>query len=68
MSTPLIDPSGFPRADIDIAQSPSSNFYKIVDTFLVRIVRSQVIHLKNDHKDLMSRIEKGTFPLCSKVT
>jgi hypothetical protein len=28
-------------------------------TDLVRTVRTQVIRLKNDHKDLMSRIEKG---------
>jgi len=49
MSTPLIDQSGFPRADLDIAQ--------------IRTVRTQVIRLKNDHKDLMSRIEKGLHAL-----
>jgi len=49
MSTPLIDRNGFPRDDIDVAQ--------------IRVVRSQVIHLKNDHKGLMSRIEKGLHAL-----
>jgi hypothetical protein len=59
MSTPLIDHSGFPRADLDIAQSNYSTYLgSSNDT--VRTVRTQVIRLKNDHKDLMSRIEKGT--------
>ena len=57
MSTPLIDHSGFPRADLDIAQS---NYSSYLSNDIVRTVRTQVIRLKNDHKDLMSRIEKGT--------
>ena len=43
MNTPLLTPDGFPRADIDIAQ--------------VRTTRSRIIFLKNNHKDLMRKLE-----------
>jgi 26S proteasome non-ATPase regulatory subunit 9 len=45
MSTGLTTLDGFPRSDIDVAQ--------------VRTTRARIIWLKNDYKDLMSRIEKG---------
>ena len=45
LTTPLLTPDGFPRADIDVAQ--------------IRTTRARIIHLKNDHKALMARIEKG---------
>lgn len=44
MNTSLLTPDGFPRADIDVAQ--------------IRTTRARIIHLRNDYKDLMSRIEK----------
>ncbi|KAH8657465.1 26S proteasome non-ATPase-like protein regulatory subunit 9 [Tricladium varicosporioides] len=44
MNTRLLTPDGFPRADIDVAQ--------------IRTTRSRIIYLKNDHKALMSVIEK----------
>ncbi|EUC34562.1 hypothetical protein COCVIDRAFT_115199 [Bipolaris victoriae FI3] len=45
MSTGLTTLDGFPRSDIDVAQ--------------IRTTRARIIWLKNDYKDLMSRIEKG---------
>ncbi|KFY14307.1 hypothetical protein V491_06101 [Pseudogymnoascus sp. VKM F-3775] len=45
MSTSLITPDGFPRADLDVAQ--------------IRTTRSRIIHLKNDYKALMEVIEKA---------
>ncbi|ESZ99303.1 26S proteasome non-ATPase regulatory subunit 9 [Sclerotinia borealis F-4128] len=44
MSTRLLTPDGFPRADLDVAQ--------------IRSTRSRIIYLKNDYKALMSVIEK----------
>ncbi|KAI7788926.1 26s proteasome non-atpase regulatory subunit 9 [Diaporthe eres] len=44
MHTSLLTPDGFPRADIDVAQ--------------IRTARARIIHLRNDYKDLMARIEK----------
>lgn len=43
MNTPLLTFDGYPRPDLDIAQ--------------IRTTRARIIHLKNDYKDLMSRIE-----------
>lgn len=43
MQTPLIDPEGFPRSDIDVAG--------------VRTARVQIIRLRNDLKDCMSEME-----------
>lgn len=45
MQTPLCTFDGYPRDDIDVAQ--------------IRIARSRIIHLRNDYKDLMNRIERG---------
>ena len=45
MTTSLLTPDGFPRADLDVAQ--------------VRTTRSRIIHLRNDYKELMNVIEKA---------
>ncbi|ODQ53403.1 hypothetical protein SAICODRAFT_114047 [Saitoella complicata NRRL Y-17804] len=45
MNTALVDSQGFPRADIDVAQ--------------VRVARARIIRLRNDRKELLSRIEAG---------
>lgn len=45
MHTPLCTFDGYPRDDIDVAQ--------------IRITRSRIIHLRNDYKGLMNKIEKG---------
>ena len=44
MTTPLVDPEGFPRADLDI--------------YAVRTARSRIIQLRNDLKYTMDEIEK----------
>ncbi|KAK1064090.1 putative 26S proteasome regulatory subunit [Friedmanniomyces endolithicus] len=43
MTTPLLTPDGFPRADIDVAQ--------------IRTTRARIIRLKNDYKSAMSKLE-----------
>ena len=43
MSTPLLTPDGFPRADIDVAQ--------------IRTTRAQIVRLKTDYKDVMAKLE-----------
>ncbi|KAJ9221373.1 hypothetical protein DTO021C3_3596 [Paecilomyces variotii] len=45
MNTGLTTFDGYPRDDIDIAQ--------------IRTTRARIIHLRNDHKDVMNRLEKG---------
>lgn len=45
MNTSLTTFDGYPRADIDVAQ--------------IRTTRARIIRLKNDYKDLMSKIEVG---------
>ncbi|KAF1988658.1 26S proteasome non-ATPase regulatory subunit Nas2 [Aulographum hederae CBS 113979] len=45
MTTTLTTFDGYPRDDIDIAQ--------------IRTTRARIIHLKNDYKSLMARIEEG---------
>lgn len=45
MQTSLTTFDGYPRADIDVAQ--------------IRVTRARIIHLRNDWKDLMDKIEKG---------
>ncbi|KAJ9646439.1 putative 26S proteasome regulatory subunit [Coniosporium tulheliwenetii] len=45
MNTSLTTFDGYPRDDIDVAQ--------------IRTTRARIIHLKNDYKDLMNRIEAG---------
>lgn len=44
MSTPLVDPEGFPRSDIDVAG--------------VRTARHQINCLRNDLKDIMNQMSK----------
>ncbi|TVY45119.1 26S proteasome non-ATPase regulatory subunit [Lachnellula occidentalis] len=53
MNTRLITPDGFPRADIDVAQSRIR-----LPALKVRTTRSRIIYLKNDYKALMNVIEK----------
>ncbi|GKZ31019.1 putative 26S proteasome regulatory subunit [Aspergillus brasiliensis] len=45
MNTSLTTFDGFPRDDIDVAQ--------------IRTTRARIIRLRNDHKDVMSHLEKG---------
>lgn len=45
MQTGLTTFDGFPRSDIDVPQ--------------IRVTRARIINLRNDWKDVMSRIEKG---------
>ncbi|KAI9759470.1 MAG: hypothetical protein M4579_002310 [Chaenotheca gracillima] len=45
MNTSLTTFDGYPRDDLDIAQ--------------IRTTRSRIIYLRNDYKELMSRIEQG---------
>ena len=44
MNTSLLTFDGFPRSDIDVAQ--------------IRTTRARIIRLKNDHKELMVKLEK----------
>jgi 26S proteasome non-ATPase regulatory subunit 9 len=44
MNTSLLTSDGFPRADIDVAQ--------------IRTTRARIIHLRNDYKSLMTRMER----------
>lgn len=53
MQTPLCTFDGYPRDDIDVAQ--------------IRITRSRIIHLRNDYKGLMNRIEKGLHAYHAKI-
>ena len=62
MNTSLTTFDGYPRDDIDIAQSllprsihGNSPTYQSV----VRTTRARIIRLRNDYKSLMSRIEEG---------
>ncbi|WEW61556.1 putative 26S proteasome regulatory subunit [Emydomyces testavorans] len=45
METPLTTFDGYPRDDLDIAQ--------------IRTTRARIIHLRNDHKAVMAKIEQG---------
>ncbi|KAE8553964.1 hypothetical protein EYB25_002502 [Talaromyces marneffei] len=45
MATSLTTFDGFPRDDIDVAQ--------------IRTTRARIIHLRNDHKEVMKYLEKG---------
>ena len=45
MTTPLVDPEGFPRADLDI--------------YAIRSARARIIELRNDLKYTMAEIEKA---------
>jgi len=60
MNTGLTTFDGYPRADIDVAQS-SCIFCAVSMSKLtalpVRTTRARIIHIRNDYKALMSRIE-----------
>src|SRR5271156_5879014 len=62
MNTSLTTFDGYPRDDLDIAQSMGScqvqNLLMLIFE-IVRTTRARIIWLKNDYKDLMNRIEKG---------
>jgi len=45
MSTSLTTFDGYPRDDLDIAQ--------------IRTTRARIIHLRNDYKDVMAKVERG---------
>ncbi|OKL60861.1 hypothetical protein UA08_03303 [Talaromyces atroroseus] len=45
MDTSLTTFDGYPRDDIDVAQ--------------IRTTRARIIHLRNDHKEVMKQLEKG---------
>ncbi|RKP13981.1 hypothetical protein BJ684DRAFT_3144, partial [Piptocephalis cylindrospora] len=51
MDSPLVDPEGFPRADVDVIQ--------------VRQLRVSMIETRNDLRLLMRRIEQGLHDLHS---
>jgi len=54
MDTPLVDREGFPRDDIDVAQ--------------VRTTRARLLCLRNDYKDLMTRIQAGLHEKFAKLS
>jgi 26S proteasome non-ATPase regulatory subunit 9 len=62
MNTGLTTFDGYPRADIDVAQS-SHSWCIMRRTHLtactVRTTRARIIHIRNDYKALMLRIEKA---------
>jgi 26S proteasome regulatory subunit N4 len=61
MNTRLITPDGFPRADLDVAQSKMGWILRLellLTVHQVRTTRSRIIYLRNDHKALMTVIEK----------
>jgi 26S proteasome regulatory subunit N4 len=63
MNTRLVTTDGFPRSDIDVAQSKLSSLTpafvsSVADQSSVRTTRSRIIYLKNDYKALMNVIEK----------
>ncbi|KAG5973997.1 hypothetical protein E4U58_003773 [Claviceps cyperi] len=53
METPLITSDGFPRSDIDVAK--------------IRTTRARVIRLKNDYKDLMTKLEQHVHELFASI-
>lgn len=61
MNSSLTTFDGFPRDDIDVAQGKrmSAHSTALIDHFLVRTTRVRIIHLRNDHKDVMNHLEKG---------
>lgn len=65
MNTPLTTVDGFPRNDIDVAQSKS--LYSVcADKFelshaSVRTTRAQIIRLRNDHKEVIAHVEQRIY-------
>lgn len=62
MTTPLVTHDGFPRADIDVAQSMGLGraewHHAGTDLFAVRTTRARIISLRNDYNELMANVEK----------
>jgi 26S proteasome non-ATPase regulatory subunit 9 len=61
MNTGLTTFDGYPRDDIDIAQSTSNRVlhHNPTDPYVVRTTRARIIPLRNDYKALMAKIEAG---------
>ncbi|KAL8800443.1 MAG: hypothetical protein Q9200_007243 [Gallowayella weberi] len=61
MNTSLTTFDGYPRDDIDVAQSlpPSYLGADTAYSSVVRTTRARIIRLRNDYKSLMSKIEDG---------
>jgi 26S proteasome regulatory subunit N4 len=58
MDTRLTTIDGFPRSDIDVATSKLALVYGVDHlTGLVRTTRARIIHLRNDYKSLMAKVE-----------
>lgn len=53
MNTPLTTFDGFPRSDIDVPQ--------------IRMTRARIIHLKNDHKAIMAKVEAAVHSQFAKA-
>ena len=53
MNTPLTTFDGFPRSDIDVPQ--------------IRMTRARIIHLKNDHKAIMAKVEVAVYSQFAKA-
>jgi len=53
MNTPLTTFDGFPRSDIDVPQ--------------IRMTRARIIHLKNDHKAIMTKVEAAVHSQFAKA-
>lgn len=64
MDTTLTTFDGYPRDDIDVPQSMFSysctlSYVSNSNSLLVRTTRARIIHLRNDHKEVMKYLEKG---------
>ena len=62
MNTSLTTFDGYPRDDLDIAQSETLCLLlskATADVIVVRTTRARIIWLKNDYKELMIRIEEA---------
>ncbi|KAL8697271.1 MAG: hypothetical protein Q9224_002398 [Gallowayella concinna] len=61
MNTSLTTFDGYPRDDIDIAQSLPPSYLGVNSAYSskVRTTRARIIRLRNDYKSIMSKIEDG---------
>jgi 26S proteasome regulatory subunit N4 len=57
MDTGLTTIDGFPRSDIDVATGRPRTHYELTLTGPVRTTRARIIHLRNDYKALMAKVE-----------
>ena len=51
IDTPLVDPDGYPRADIDV--------------YRARSLRKRLAEIRTDHKEIMKKIESGLKKLAT---